>query len=346
MSHTSPTGSSAATADQIPSPLPSGGGLLSALNLPRGKDGWLSVLRTNGLLIFFALLILVFSLIKPEFASMANLRNILQSASVMGILAVGQTLVVLTGGFDLGVARMAAASGMVVLLAATGGPLAAVVGTAALACTVGLVNGLLVAKGKVAPFVVTLGMYTILGSVTLLVHNGESINDTTNWLRGLTSFSLFTLSGSTYWFFGVAIIFQLILSHTRYGRSLYAVGGNHEAARLAGIRADRIVVSAYVLCALLAGLAGILLTSRLHMASPVALPGVELDAMAAVIIGGTRMSGGFGSIWRTVVGVLVLYSLTSGLVLLGVAAYWQGILKGAVIIVAVFVDVIFNRKRH
>lgn len=345
MSHTSPTGSSAATADTIPSALPSGG-FLSALNLPRGKDGWLSVLRTNGLLIFFALLILVFSLIKPEFASMANLRNILQSASVMGILAVGQTLVVLTGGFDLGVARMAAAAGMVALLAATGGPLVAVVGTAALACAVGLVNGLLVAKGKVAPFVVTLGMYTILGSVTLLVNNGESINDTTNWLRGLTSFSLFTLSGSTYWFFGVAILFQLILSHTRYGRSLYAVGGNHEAARLAGIRADRIVVSAYVLCALLSGLAGMLLTSRLHMASPVALPGVELDAMAAVIIGGTRMSGGFGSIWRTVVGVLVLYSLTSGLVLLGVAAYWQGILKGAVIIVAVFVDVIFNRKRH
>lgn len=346
MSQTNPSGPSVATADEVLSPIDRNGGFLSALNLPRGRDGWLSVLRANGLLIFFALLIVVFSLIKPEFASMANLRNILQSASVMGILAVGQTLVVLTGGFDLGVARMAAACGMVALLAASGGPLVAVAGAAALACAVGLVNGLLVAKGKVAPFVVTLGMYTILGSVTLLVNNGESLNDTTDWLRGLTSFSLFTLSGSTYWFFGVAILFQLILSHTRYGRSLYAVGGNHEAARLAGIRSDRIVVSAYVLCALLAGLAGILLTSRLHMASPVALPGVELDAMAAVIIGGTRMSGGFGSIWRTVVGVLVLYSLTSGLVLLGVAAYWQGILKGAVIIIAVFVDVVFNRKRR
>ncbi len=346
MSQTNPAGSSAPPADQVLPPPHRAGGLLSALNLPRGREGWLGLLRANGLIIFFALLIVVFSLIKPEFASMANLRNILQSASVMGILAVGQTLVVLTGGFDLGVARMAATAGMIVLLAASGGPLVAVVATAALACLVGLVNGLLVAKGKVAPFVVTLGMYTILGSVTLLVNNGGSINDTTTWLRGLTSFSLFTLSGSTYWFFGVAILFQLILSHTRYGRSLYAVGGNHEAARLAGIRADRVVVSAYVLCALLAGLAGILLTSRLHMASPVALPGVELDAMAAVIIGGTRMSGGFGSIWRTVVGVLVLYSLTSGLVLLGVAAYWQGILKGAVIIVAVFVDVIFNRKRR
>ncbi len=314
--------------------------------LPAGRAGWMTLLRANGLIIFFVLLIIVFSLIRPEFASTANLRNILLSASVMGILAIGQTLVVLTGGFDLGVARAAALAGMVVLLTSHFGPVGAVLGTFVVVGLVGLVNGLLVAKGKVAPFVVTLGMYTILGSLTLLVNDGGSLNDETSWLKPLTSFSLFSLSGSTWWFLGIAVIFQLVLSHTRYGRQIYAVGGNYEAARLAGIRADRVVVSAYVLCALLAGVAGILLTSRLHMASPVALPGVELDAMAAVIIGGTRMRGGFGSVWRTVVGVLVLYSLTSGLVLLGVAAYWQGVLKGTVIIVAVLVDVVFNKKRR
>lgn len=312
--------------------------------LPADGAAWLTLLRSNGLIIFFILLIIVFSLIKPEFASAANVRNILVSASVMGILAIGQTLVVLTGGFDLGVARSAATAGMIVLLTAKLGPLVAIPATLALVALVGVVNGLLVAKGKVAPFVVTLGMYTVLGSVTLLVNNGESINDTTTWLKSFTSFSFLGLSGSTWWFLGIAVVAQLVLSHTRYGRQLYAVGGNREAARLAGIRADRVVVSAYVACAVLAAIAGILLTSRLHMASPVALPGVELDAMAAVIIGGTRMSGGFGSVWRTVVGVLVLYSLTSGLVLLGVAAYWQGILKGAVIIVAVLVDVVFNKK--
>lgn len=314
--------------------------------LPSTRAGWTGVLRANGLIIFFIALIIVFSLIKPEFASAANLRNILLSAAVMGILAVGQTLVVLTGGFDLSVARTAATAGIVLLVSQGLGPVGALVVTFAVVALIGLVNGLLIAKGRVAPFVVTLGMYTILGSVTLLVNGGESINDETTWLAPLTSFSAGSLAGSTVWFIGIAIVAQLALSHTRHGRQVYAVGGNHEAARLAGIRADRTVVGAYVLCSLLAGVAGILLTSRLHMASPVALPGVELDAMAAVIIGGTRMRGGFGSVWRTVVGVLVLYSLTSGLVLLGVAAYWQGVLKGTVIIVAVLVDVVFNKQNR
>lgn len=322
------------------------GSLLSRLSfVPQDKAGWLALLRANGLIIFFILLIVVFSLVRAEFASMDNLRNILLSASVMGILAIGQTIVVLTGGFDLGVAKTAATAGMMVLLISHLGPIGAVLGTMVMAAVIGLVNGSLVAKGRVAPFVVTLGMYTILGSVTLLMNGGESLNNTTDWLRPLTAWNLFGLSGTTYWFLGLAVAFQLILSHTRWGRQIYAVGGNHEAARLAGIRADRVVISAYVVCAMLCGLAGILLTSRMNMATPVALPGVELDAMAAVIIGGTRMSGGFGSVWRTVVGVLVLYCLTSGLVLLGVAAYWQGILKGAVIIIAVFVDVVFNKQR-
>jgi ribose/xylose/arabinose/galactoside ABC-type transport system permease subunit len=311
----------------------------------KDKSRWVSLLRANGLIVFFVVLIVVFSIIKPEFASMANLRNILASSSVMGILAVGQTLVVLTGGFDLGVAKTAALAGLVVLLGANYGPVVAIALVAVVTAVIGLVDGLLVAKGKVAPFVVTLGMYTMLGSVALLVNNGESLNDRTDWLRPFTDFNIASIPGIVFWFAAIAIGFQLILSHTRYGRQIMAVGGNHEAARLAGIRADRTVVSTYVLCSLLAGIGGILLTSRLHMASPVALPSVELDAMAAVIIGGTRMSGGFGSIWRTVLGVLVLYSLTSGLVLLGVAAYWQGILKGAIIIIAVFVDVVLNTKK-
>lgn len=302
-----------------------------------------SVLRSNGLLVFFLLLIVAFAVMKPQFVSEANLRNILSSASILGILAIGQTVVMLTGGFDLAVARTAVIAGMVAALVAPAGPVAVLAGLAA-AALVGLVNGTLIARAKVNPFVVTLGMFTMLGSFALLVNNGGSLNDVPSWMVSLTSGGVFGLSGVTVWFLAAAVVAHLVLTYTRFGRQIFAIGGNFEAARLAGIKADRTLVSAYVACATLAGLAGVLLTSRLQTASPVALPGMELDAIAAVIIGGTRMSGGFGSVPRTIVGVLVLTSLTSGLVILGVAAYWQGVLKGAVIIAAVAVDVLFAKR--
>lgn len=309
----------------------------------RARAALVSTLRSNGLLVFFLVLIVVFAVVRPQFVSQANLHNILSSASILGVLAIGQTVVMLTGGFDLGIARTAVIAGMVAALVAPAGPVALLAALAA-AALVGLVNGTLIARAKVNPFVVTLGMFTMLGSFALLVNNGGSLNDVPSWMVSLTSGGVFGLSGVTLWFLGAALVAHLVLTYTRFGRQIFAIGGNFEAARLAGIKADRTLVSAYVACATLAGVAGILLTSRLQTASPVALPGMELDAIAAVIIGGTRMSGGFGSVPRTIVGVLVLTSLTSGLVILGVAAYWQGVLKGAVIIAAVAVDVLFAKR--
>lgn len=302
-------------------------------------------LRQSGLLVFFTLLVAVFAVLRPEFLSEANVKNILQSAAIVGILACGQTIVMLTGGFDLSVARNAVVAGLVVaLLAGSAGPLALV---AALVVSggVGLVNGTLIAKGRVNPFIVTLGSYTILGSLALLVNNGQSVSGLGGWLKSLTEWSLGGFSSLVFWFLGIVAVMHVLLTYTRFGRHVYAVGGNPEAARLSGVRSDRVLMISYVIAGLLAGVAGILLTSRLGTASPSALPGVELDAIAAVIIGGTRMSGGFGSVPRTLVGVLILTSLTSALVILQVATYWQGVLKGAIIIIAVAVDVAFSRRR-
>ncbi|MFZ8758794.1 ABC transporter permease [Microbacterium sp. HMH0099] len=305
----------------------------------------LGVLRRNGLLIFFAVLILVFAVMRPEFLSEANIRNILQASSIIGILACGQTIVLLMAGFDISIGRTAVIAGLVVMATAPLGPAAAILITLAITALIGLVNGSLIAKASVNPFVVTLGMFTILGSMALLINNGASISGAPTWLSGLTQGGLFGISSSFFWFAGIAILTHCLLAYTRFGRHVYAVGGNKEAARLSGIRADRVMITGYVLCSLLAAIAGILLTARLNTASPVALPGAELDAIAAVIIGGTRMTGGFGSIPRTIVGVLVLSSLSSGLVILGVESYWQGVVKGAIIIAAVAFDVLFRPRR-
>jgi ribose/xylose/arabinose/galactoside ABC-type transport system permease subunit len=311
---------------------------------PRRVDP-LAIARRNGLILFFIVLIAVFAAIRPEFVSEANVKNILQSASIVGILACGQTIVLLTGGFDLSIARTAVMGGMIVMAAVGLGPVLAVVLAIVVTAVIGLTNGSLIAKAQVNPFVVTLGMYTILGSVALLVNNGGSLNDTPDWLVALTDWKVFGLSSTFVWFAGLALITHALMAYTRFGRHIYAVGGNREAARLSGIRADRTIIWAYVLASALAGIAGILLTSRLHTASPVALPGAELDAIAAVIIGGTRMTGGFGSIPRTILGVLVLASLSSGMVILGVESYWQGVVKGAIIIAAVAFDVLFKDRR-
>lgn len=312
-----------------------------------GTDRWSwlgPILRRNGLLIFFAFLLVVFTISRPEFMSQANIRNILLSASVIGVLALGQTVVMLTGGFDIGIAKTAVVAGMVVALTAGSGPLAVLIGVAATAL-VGLVNGILISRAKVNPFVVTLGMYTILTSVALLVNDGGSVINLPPWLTGLVQWQLLGLPGVIWWFAGLAVVTHVALAYTRWGGHIYAVGGNEEAARLAGIKAKDVLASAYVVAAAVGGLAGVMLTARLGTASPVALPGAELQSIAAVVIGGTKLSGGFGSIPRTIVGVLILAALQSGLVLMGVNPYYQGMFNGAILILAVAVDVIFSKRK-
>jgi len=316
-----------------------------AATAPAGRMAKLGpILRRNGLLIFFALLLIVFTIARPEFLSQANIRNILLSASVVGILALGQTVVILTGGFDIGIAKTAVVSGMVVALTAGMGPIALAVGIIA-TILIGLVNGILISRTKVNPFIVTLGMYTILTSVALLSNDGGSVINLPPWLLGMVSWSFLSMPGIVWWFAIIAVITHIALAYTRWGGNIYAVGGNFEAARLAGIKANNVLASAYVVAAVVGGMAGVMLTSRLGTASPVALPGAELDSIAAVVIGGTKLSGGFGSIPRTIIGILVLMALQSGLVLMGVNPYYQGMFKGAILILAVAVDVIFGKKK-
>lgn len=304
-----------------------------------------NVIRQSGLLIFFAVLVIIFALIKPEFLTETNVKNVLQSAAIVGILACGQTLVILTAGFDLSIAKNAVVVGLAAAMLSKSVGVLAIPLALLLGIGLGLINGTLVAKAKVNPFVTTLGTFTILGSVALLINNGRPESNLPEWFRSLTSWNIAGFSSVIFWFLGIALVTHIVTSRTRFGRHIYATGGNIEASRLSGVRTSRIVMAAYSIAGFCAAVAGIVLTARLGTASPAALPSVELDSIAAVIIGGTRLSGGFGSIPRTIMGVLILSSLTSALVILQVDTYWQGVLKGAIIIIAVLVDVTFANKK-
>lgn len=301
--------------------------------------------QRNGIPIIFILLVVVFAILKPQFVDPANLASIVRGASVIGIIAVGMTLVMVGGGFDLSVARVAALSGVVVGTLNQSGPLLAIGGTLLVAVGIGLTNGILVSKAKVNPFVVTLGMMSIAASLSLVAAGGETKRDFAPWLNELAAGDVGPIPKVTIYFLIASVVCHVLLAHTRYGRYIYAAGGNPEAARLAGIRVDRVIASTYVLVAVLSAIAGIVLVSRLQSATSDILLGGELDAIAAVIIGGTRLGGGVGSVPRTVLGVLILSMLSNALVLFGVDAFWQGALKGSIIIAAVALDALTSRRR-
>lgn len=304
------------------------------------------VLARNGLTLFFAVLAVSLAVMNPRFLEPNNLVNVVKGASIVGIMACGMTVTMVGGGFDLSVARNAALAGVVLVLAQDLGPLIAVLLTLGVSLMIGVANGTLIVRARVNPFVVTLGMMSIVGSAALLLSGGRFLDDTASWMPSLGQGETLFLPTPIFWWVVVAILCHFLMRYTRAGRYIYATGGNNEAARLSGIPVGRITLLTYIIVALTAGVAGVVLVGRLNSASAAALPGVELDVIAAVIIGGTKLSGGSGTIPKTIIGTLILATLSNGVVLLGVEPYWQGVMKGAVVIAAVAFDVLQRSRRR
>lgn len=299
----------------------------------------------NGLTTFFAALVVIVAVIEPRFLNPSNIESILRGASVIGVIACGMTVVMIAGGFDLSVAKVAALCGIVAALTNQMGVIPCFLITLCVGAAIGLVNGTLIAKAKVNPFVVTLGMFSIASTLTLVVSEGRVIRDIDPWLRSFAKTDIGPVPSAVLIFLIVAIFTHILLTYTRFGRHVYAVGGNPEASLLSAVRVDRVLIISYVFVALCSALAGIMLTSRLNSASPAALPGAELDAIAAVIIGGTKLGGGQGNVLPgTLIGVLILAAMNNGLILLGISPDWQGLMKGSVIILAVGFDILQGRR--
>lgn len=291
-----------------------------------------------------------FSLAADNFLTVDNLRNILRQYSVPAILAVGQTLVIVSAGIDLSVASTAALSGSVmgVMYAHEGypEPIALLLGLAA-GFAVGAINGFVITKWRVPDFIATLGAFTAVRGVALLVTDGLPVPDYTKAQEGRTVPETVTTLGADS-VFGIpliavvagacALIGWFILSRTTLGRSAYAIGGNREAARVSGIRVERVKWSIYVFSGLMAAIAGFMLTGRQGSANALMGEGMELQSIAAVVVGGTNLFGGEGTIGGTIIGVLIIGVLNNGLNILGVADFWQRVVNGSIIVAVVALD--------
>ncbi|MEF2967449.1 ribose ABC transporter permease RbsC [Paenibacillus sp. M1] len=317
---------------------------MTAMNDTKTAKGFqLSQITSKlGPLLGLIILIIIVSVLNPSFLEPLNILNLLRQVSINALIAFGMTFVILTGGIDLSVGSILALSSAFVANMMVSGfdPILAIIIGCLLGGVMGMVNGLMITQGKMAPFIATLATMTIFRGLTLVYTNGNPIT-------GLGDSMTFQLFGRGYQF-GIPVpaitmivtfaILWVILHKTSFGRKTYAIGGNEKAAIVSGIKVSRVKIMIYSLAGLLSALAGAILTSRLNSAQPTAGTSYELDAIAAVVLGGTSLSGGRGRIVGTLIGALIIGTLNNGLNLLGVSSFYQMVVKGIVIVIAVLID--------
>jgi ribose transport system permease protein len=321
----------------------------------------LAVFRSDAiqrLLAFGALIvmIIVFSVASPNFLQFNNVIGILLATAVNGVLALGVTFVIISGGIDLSIGTVMTLSAVITGVLITNMDLPVPVGIVGGILTgglAGIANGILIARFHIPPFIATLGMLNVAKGFALVISGLKPIyfNDTPE----VNQSAMGSLIGSlipglaipniVLVLFGAALVASLVLSKTVLGRFTFALGSNEEAARLSGVSVDRWKIAVYTTCGLFAGLAGVLIAARLNSAQPALGQGYELDAIAAAVIGGTSLSGGEGSILGTVIGAFIISTLTNGLRILSVPQEWQIVVTGGIVILAVYLDVVRRRQR-
>jgi len=313
------------------------------------KDTSRKALGSNLLPIIAALIIVsvVLSFMTPAFLTASNVTNIVTQSAVVGIAAIGATFVIITSGIDLSVGSNIALSGMIgaIVAQSTGNGFFGIATVILVAAVVGAFNGASVAWLRLAPFIVTLASMGMARGLTLQVSQGQSVYglpEALNWLGASAIFDVKTSALVTVLLFVVA---HFVLSQTTFGHRIYAVGGNAEAARLAGINVRGVIFAAYVIAGIMAGIAALILLGRLDSATPNAASGTELQVIAAVVIGGTSLFGGKGSMIGTFVGVLLIGVINNGLTLLNVSSFWVQFVQGALIFLAVLLDSVNTRRR-
>ncbi len=319
----------------------------------RRSETWRGVLNTASLLAAWLLIFLVFSLLRPDsFPTARNLETILRQSTIVAMSALAMTYVIISAGIDLSVGSIAACVSVViaVLLKEGHGPWTAVAGGLACGAAIGLANGLLIARLKVGPFIVTLGTYLIVRGAAKGLGQEQTVDPQRQvWLNDL----LGSLAPEERWrifpngiwlLIALAVLAAVTLRHTRFGRHVVAIGSNEQAARLCGVNIEATKVWIYTLSGLFAGLSGLMLFSRLRLGDPTAVVGMELEVIAGVVIGGASLSGGEGSVVGSIIGVLIMYTIRSGCAQYGLPNWVQEIVTGAIIVAAVALDRLRVRK--
>ncbi|GBG55363.1 ribose ABC transporter permease [Sporomusaceae bacterium FL31] len=293
-----------------------------------------------GPLLGLVILSIVLTFLSDRFLTVDNLLNVTRQVSINAIISVGMTLVILTGGIDLSVGSILAFSGSITAGLLAGGQtlsLAVFLGLI-VGAGLGFINGILITRAGIPPFIATLGTMTTARGFTLVYTDGRPITGMDEVFRFLGGGYIASIPVPVIIMAVIFIAAYIMLKQTKFGRYIYAIGGNEEAARLSGINTKRVLTSVYTLGGLLAGFSGVIMASRLNSAQPTAGIGFELDAIAAVVLGGTSLSGGVGTIAGTLIGAMIIGVLDNGLNLLNVSSFYQQVAKGVVILLAVYVD--------
>lgn len=310
------------------------------------KKSVFEVIKSYSLYLAFLVIFIAFSLLNENFLSINNVLNIIVQSSIIAIIAVGQTMVILTSGIDLSVGSIVGAVGIGIgLLMVAGVPIpVAVIAGVIMGAIFGLINGVIISYGRVPAFITTLGMMGMARGFGLAMNEGKPVAGLPMEFEKIASASVGGIPSFVFYTLIIYVIMFIVLERTKFGRHIYAIGGNRDAARLSGVKVRVVEMIVYLFSGLFAGLGSVLLTARLNYATPVAGNGYELDTIAAVVIGGTALSGGQGKIIGTLVGALMLGILRNGLTIVNVSSFFQQIIIGAVIIIAVFADKLNEKK--
>jgi ribose/xylose/arabinose/galactoside ABC-type transport system permease subunit len=313
----------------------------SPTHLIENSPGIAKYFKKYGIFIALLFICIILTIATPNFLTLQNMVMVLRQTSINGILAIGVTFVIISGGIDLSLGSVVALTGVAAASFAhpgTHGLIVPLLVGILIGLGIGVINGLIITKGKVAAFIVTLGMMTIARGLALVVSDGRPVSNLSDSFNFIGGGAFLNIPIPILLFGGVIVLSSIILNYTKTGRYIYAVGGNENAAKASGINVHSIKMFTYIVCSGLAGLAGIVLASRITTGQPNAGVAYELDAIAAVVIGGTSLSGGAGKIIGTVVGALIIGVINNGLDLLNITSYSQQIIKGLIIIGAVLLD--------
>lgn len=313
------------------------------------KAGLLSFLSAQGILVFFLISMFAFSLFSEQFLSQSNIMTVVRQASIIGIIAVGVTVVIIGGNLDLSVGSMLSFSTVLVVdLHDKIGPTGAIILMFALTLLIGAVNGFLVGFMRLNSLIVTLAMLSAIQGLVLIYSGGKNVdiaNQSDTWFAVFGRGYVMGVAVPVILFAVLAIIVQVIMSYTSFGRRIFAVGGNPVAAVYSGIRKNWCVFSTYLISAFCVACAALVLGSRVMGSQNNVGQGYELLVLAGIILGGTSLLGGAGSIWKTVIGVLILGFIQNGLLLVGYPYYTQWLVTWVIIILAVWLDLANKRKR-
>lgn len=315
-----------------------------------GREHFVAFMNKYGIVVIFVAICIIMAFLSPAFGTVRNITNIIRQVSIIGVISIGVTFAIITTGIDLSSGSVLAFIGVVVASLSQNAVnpdqpvsivmplLFALVISLLIGAAIGAINGALHAYGKIPAFIATLGMMTVARGAALLYSNGRPIGDLKEVFTYIGGGSFLKVPVPIWVYLVVAIFSHILLSKSKFGRYVFAIGGNVQAARICGINVEKTLLKVYMFAGFLSAISGILLVSRTAAGNPTYGLAYELDAIASTVIGGTSLSGGIGSIPLCVIGALIIGVLNNGMDLLGVNAYWQQIVKGVIIVVAVLID--------